>query len=272
MTDDLPGLVARLREKRPDLKGRLPQRMGEWWGDPPGKPGSAISFISPATARAIVIGVCAEVLAEAGYGMVKYGAVWHAAPIIANRFQSMPRDPDFTTALVSAVIALAEEDRRMIQRLRDLSQRIYDHNGPPEYEPAASPEELDDAANAIERLSAALSAAEARVKVLEGERAWRKAVPEQEFEDGDRIVVAVACCHTDRGQLSTSARHFWEVSVLSVHCDEETPIRFEEANGDAWGWSWLDAEWWMPLRNLSSSLPPLAAAAARAEKEGDRNG
>jgi hypothetical protein len=108
-TDDLPGLVARLREKRPDLEG-LPEIHYEhgWWCD-----GAYNDFrLLNSTARAIVIGVCAEVLAEAGYGMVKYGAVWHAAPIIANRFQSMPRAPDFTTALVSAVIALAEEDRR----------------------------------------------------------------------------------------------------------------------------------------------------------------
>ncbi len=107
MTDDLPGLVARLREKRPDLEG-LPEIHYEhgWWCD-----GAYNDFrLLNSTARVIVIGACAEALARSGWGMAYDNDVWAArANVSPVKIGLMPESPDFTTAIVEAVIALAEK-------------------------------------------------------------------------------------------------------------------------------------------------------------------
>jgi hypothetical protein len=113
MTDDLPGLVARLREKRPDLADRLPTYPhGGWWQftweDDCCIPGTGLrALVGPEQARVMVIGLCAETLAEA---LVTYVTDPRGTVVFDGGGERMLHHADFTTALVSAVIALAEED------------------------------------------------------------------------------------------------------------------------------------------------------------------
>lgn len=86
---------------------------------------------------------------------------------------------------------------------------------------------------------------------------WRRCKDDQAFYDGDRIIALVPVSYNQNGQRTTTGRDFWDVSILTVSCDEETPIRFEDGNGDAWGWDWTDAEWWLPLSEFTDTLPPL---------------
>jgi hypothetical protein len=113
MTDDLPGLVARLRERVPAMADRLPISKGGCVWMVPAEGGLIIDrgLILAATARQILAGVCAEVLAERR-AHVETGA---GETIVFDQFDMegaavLASFPDFTTALVSAVIALAEED------------------------------------------------------------------------------------------------------------------------------------------------------------------
>lgn len=83
---------------------------------------------------------------------------------------------------------------------------------------------------------------------------WRKAHAQQELRDGDVMLVAVAVC--EKGlRRSTAVRDFWELSVVTVHCDEHY---FDlECSGGPFGWEWSDVEWYIPIAELTSSLPPV---------------
>ena len=86
---------------------------------------------------------------------------------------------------------------------------------------------------------------------------WRRCSQDQQFYEGDRIVVAVPVRHAPDGRLSTAVRKFWDISIVSVSCDDEGPLRFEDQDGNAWGWDWSDAEWWFPFSELTASLPKI---------------
>lgn len=110
---DLPTLVSELRAARPDLAVMVPTYGGPmapfWWVRGEG------DDCQESTARSIVNGVCAEALAKAGYADI----FWHnnTKCYVWNNFGEhgdyiVPPCPDFTTALVRAVIALGKEADR----------------------------------------------------------------------------------------------------------------------------------------------------------------
>lgn len=71
---------------------------------------------------------------------------------------------------------------------------------------------------------------------------WRKAVANQTFEDGDRILVRVPL-HEDSGGGD-------EFAVVEVRCDEG---RFDlKCDGEHFGWEWADVDFWIPVKELYS--------------------
>lgn len=68
---------------------------------------------------------------------------------------------------------------------------------------------------------------------------WRKAELDQEFGDGDQLLVAVPvnCRH--------GGKPYWEYYIVVVSCDSEH-FSMHTNDGD-WGWEWSDVEWWMPF-------------------------
>lgn len=77
---------------------------------------------------------------------------------------------------------------------------------------------------------------------------WIRATPDQEFSDGDQLLVAVPvnCRH--------GGKPYWEFTVVRVSCDSENFSM--DTNGDYWGWEWSDVEWWLPLPSFN--LPVIA--------------
>ena len=83
-----------------------------------------------------------------------------------------------------------------------------------------------------------------------GQINWRRADPHQQFYDGDSLLVAVSVCVNDAAPV-------WELYVVSVSCDEGY-FALRDADDNPWdAWDWLDVEWWVPLSEVTETLPTI---------------
>lgn len=112
---------------------------------------------------------------------------------------------------------------------------------------AAMREQMEELVAENRKLKTEMNAtAKAIGKVVE----WQTVDPEQEFGDGDQLLVAVPI--VSRHKPNTN---YWEYFVVRVSCDEgHFDMNTDEGN---WGWSWGDVEFWMPLSEfrLPNILP-----------------
>lgn len=103
MPSDLPTLIARLREARPELAGSLPESRGFRWtiGQDMDRHELPSVVVEP-----ILIGVCADELRKKGQAVVEDGKgnFRHIGLTGPARVFSLPAAPDFPSALVEAVI------------------------------------------------------------------------------------------------------------------------------------------------------------------------
>lgn len=68
---------------------------------------------------------------------------------------------------------------------------------------------------------------------------WQLRTDDDLFYDGDQVLVAVPVRDRYGGGW------YYELSVITVHCDEGY---FDaDLHGESWGWSWSDVEWFVRL-------------------------
>jgi hypothetical protein len=72
--------------------------------------------------------------------------------------------------------------------------------------------------------------------------AWRPNGPDVETFDGDEFLVAIQL----RDSRDASLKWTWQLDVVRI-----TEDGVETAEGDHWGWSWDDVEWYVPVADLA---------------------
>jgi hypothetical protein len=90
---------------------------------------------------------------------------------------------------------------------------------------------------------------------------WREAKPDQQFYDGDQLLVAVPVCCRHGG------KPYWEYSIVVVSCDVDH-FSMNTHDGD-WGWEWSDVEWWMPFPRFSLPVIVTTIRSAIAKARGE---
>lgn len=103
---ELPDLIARVVEARPDLVEKMPRTMTIEWGGHPATAWTRGALVfAESDARLIVQGVVAEELAKVGHithiSATRWDAEWHDK-------RGKARDVEATTYLDAAVAALCE--------------------------------------------------------------------------------------------------------------------------------------------------------------------
>lgn len=82
---------------------------------------------------------------------------------------------------------------------------------------------------------------------------WRKAETDRKFTEGEELFVAVRI--TNR----FTKQHWWEFDVMIAvidEGDEEEPVcYFEGLDGDLTSYEWDDVSYWIPLDELTGTLP-----------------
>jgi len=73
------------------------------------------------------------------------------------------------------------------------------------------------------------------------------------FEDGEQLLVALQVL------TAPSTKYQWFVEAVTIACDEDY-FSIEDASGDVWGCEWDDVEFYIPLRKLTTLLPPTSEA------------
>ena len=114
-------------------------------------------------------------------------------------------------------------------------------------------ERCKNALNYIAYLESDLTAA--REQLAEAREALPKWIPASEhpglFEDGEAYLVRVPVLN------QRYSREFMEYHIITASCDSETPVTFNDQNGDHWcAWDWEDVEAYIKFDTLARLTQP----------------